>query len=319
VFYDDALDFPLPLGGINYFNFDFRGTGKQVNLFFAGALLTLNAAEPRLFGSKFDLGADLFALAIPFTDNVFRDDKEIFAEEIEQRTGSFGLKLGRPLGNFVKLGLEYDVLFLNYGESDNTGEGFVLPSDNMTHSVELSGTFSRSGYGFSIHGGMSRRSEWDPWGFPGSPDFEEPQQEFARWGARASKNWYLPRFQKIGAEIDYVSGSDLDRFSKYQFGFFGSTRVHGYQSNRVRAEEAIATHLSYGFEIGEFLRLDAVGDMAWATDEASGLDNEMLAGVGLAGSFMGPWQTLVNLDVGVPVAGPDDGFVMYLVFLKLFK
>ncbi|MEA2558592.1 MAG: hypothetical protein QOH06_96 [Acidobacteriota bacterium] len=319
VFYDDALDFPLPLGGINYFNFDFRGTGKQVNLFFAGALLTLNAAEPRLFGSKFDLGADLFALAIPFTDNVFRDDKEIFAEEIEQRTGSFGLKLGRPLGNFVKLGLEYDVLFLNYGESDNTGEGFVLPSDNMTHSVELSGTFSRSGYGFSIHGGMSRRSEWDPWGFPGSPDFEEPQQEFARWGARASKNWYLPRFQKIGAEIDYVSGSDLDRFSKYQFGFFGSTRVHGYQSNRVRAEEAIATHLSYGFEIGELLRLDAVGDMAWATDEAAGLDNEMLAGVGLAGSFMGPWQTLVNLDVGVPVAGPDDGFVMYLVFLKLFK
>ncbi len=319
VFYDDALDYPLPLGGINYFNFDFRGTGKQVNLFFAGALLTLNAAEPRLFGSKFDLGVDMFALAIPFADNVFRDDEEIFAEEVEQRTGSLGLKLGRPLGNFVKLGLEYDVLFLNYGESDDTGEGFVLPSDNLTHSVELSGTFSRSGYGFSLHGSRSRRSEWDPWGFPGSPDFEEPKQEFTRWGVRASKNWYLPRFQKIGAEVDYVSGSDLDRFSKYQFGFFGSTRVHGYQSNRVRAEEAIATHLSYGFEIGEFLRLDAVGDVAWATDEATGLDNEMLAGVGLAGSFMGPWQTLVNLDVGVPVAGPDDGFTMYLVFLKLFK
>jgi hypothetical protein len=319
VFYDDALDFPLPLGGVNYFDFDFRGTGKQVNLFFAGALLTLNAAEPRLFGSKFDLGADLFVLAVPFADNVFRDDEEIFAEEVEQRTGSFGLKLGRPLGNFVKLGLEYDILFLNYGESDDTGEGFVLPSDNQTHSVELSGTFSRAGYGFSIHGGVSRRSEWDPWGFPGSPDFADPKEEFARWGARASKNWYLPRFQKIGAEIDYVSGSDLDRFSKYQFGFFGSTRVHGYQSNRVRAEEAIATHLSYGFEIGELLRLDAVGDVAWATDELSGLDNEMLAGVGLAGTFIGPWQTVVNMDVGVPVAGPDDGFVMYLVFLKLFK
>lgn len=319
VFYDDALDFPLPLGGVNYFDFDFRGTGKQLNVFFAGALLTVNAAEPRLFGSRFDLGADAFVLAIPFADNVFRNDEEIFAEEIEQRTGSFGLKLGRPLGHFVKLGLEYDVLFLNYGESDNTGEGFVLPSDNLTHSVELSGTFSRAGYGFSLHGGVSRRSKWDAWGFPGTPDYEDPKQEFARWGARISKNWYLPRFQKIGAEVDWVSGSDLDRFSKYQFGFFGSTRVHGYQSNRVRAEEAIATHLSYGFEIGEFLRLDAVGDVAWATDEASGLDNEMLAGVGLAGTFIGPWQTVVNLDFGVPVAGPDDGFVMYLVFLKLFK
>lgn len=319
VFYDDALDYPLPLGGVNYLDFDFRGTGKQVNLFFAGALLTLNAAEPRLFGSKFDLGADLFVLAVPFSDNVFRNNQEVFAEEIEQRSSSFGLKLGRLLGNFVKLGLEYDVLFLNYGEADDTGEGFVLPSDNQTHSVELTGSYSRAGYGFRLHGSVSRRSTWEPWGFPGSPDFENPQPEFARWGARLSKNWYLPRFQKIGAEIDWVSGSDLDRFSKYEFGFFGSTRVHGYQSNRVRAEEAVAAHLSYGFEIGQFLRLDAVGDVAWATDEATGLDNEMLAGVGLAGTFVGPWETLINLDVGVPVAGPDDGFVMYLVFLKLFK
>lgn len=319
VFYDDALDFPLPLGGVNYFNFDFRGTGKQVNLFFAGALLTANVAEPRLFGSRFDFGADAFALAIATSDTFYRDGEEIEAEEIEQRTGSFGLKLGRPLGHFVKLGLEYDVLFLSYGESDNTAAGFVVPSSNLTHSAELSGSFSRGGYGFTAHAGLSHRSEWEPWGFPGNPDYDEDKQDFVRWGVRASKNWYLPRFQKVGAEIDYVSGSNLDRFSKYQFGFFGSTRVHGYSSGKVRAEEALAAHLTYGFEIGQFLRLDAVGDVAWATDEASGLDNEMLAGAGIAGTFMGPWQTVVNLDVGVPVAGPDDGFVMYIVFLKLFK
>jgi hypothetical protein len=41
--------------------------------------------------------------------------------------------------------------------------------------------------------------------------------------------------------------------------------------------------------------------------------------VGLAGTFVGPWQTVVNLDVGLPVAGPDDGFVLYVVFLKLFR
>ena len=64
VFYDDALDYPLPLAGVNYFTFDFKGTGKQVNVFFAGALLTANIAEPRLFGSRFDAGANAFALAI---------------------------------------------------------------------------------------------------------------------------------------------------------------------------------------------------------------------------------------------------------------
>lgn len=319
VFYDDALDFPLPLGGVNYFSFDFKGTGNQLNVFFAGALLTANMAQPRLFGTKLDFGGDLFAIAFPFADTVFSEDEELEEQEVENRPASFGLKAGYPLGHFTKLSLEYDVLFLDYGETDNTADAFVIPSDNLTHSVELAATFSRAGYGLSARGSYSRRSEWDFWGLPDNPDWTEDKQDFMRWEARLSKNWYLPRFQKIGAEIDYAGGSDLDRFSKYQFGFFGGTRVHGYQSNRVRAEEAWAAHLTYGFEIGEFLRLDAVGDAAWATDEATGLDNEMLAGVGLAGTFIGPWQTVVNLDVGVPVAGPDDGFVLYLVFLKLFR
>ncbi len=33
----------------------------------------------------------------------------------------------------------------------------------------------------------------------------------------------------------------------------------------------------------------------------------------------GTEAVLVSLDFGAPVAGPDDGFVAYLVFLKLFK
>ena len=56
-----------------------------------------------------------------------------------------------------------------------------------------------------------------------------------------------------------------------------------------------------------------------ATDETSGLDQELLAGVGLQGTFIGPWDTLVQIDLGTPVAGPDDGIVAYVVFLKLFN
>ncbi|HEX9942874.1 MAG TPA: hypothetical protein VGG03_12715 [Thermoanaerobaculia bacterium] len=319
VFYDDAIDYPLPLGGINYLSLDLKGTGNQLNVFFAGALLTANVSQPRLFGSRFDFGGSAFALAIPVTDTLFRGDEEFEEEAVSLRTGNFGLKLGRPLGNFVRLGLEYEALLFNYGRADDTAKAFIPPSDNVTHALELSTSFSRSGYGLAASGSYNRRSKWDFWGLPGNAEYDPETKDFLRWGARASKNWYLPRFQKIGAEIDYAGGSDLDRFSKYQFGFFGGTRVHGYQTNRVRAEEALAAHLTYGFEIGEFLRLDAVADAAWATDKATGLDNELLAGAGIAGTFVGPWQTVVNLDVGFPVAGPDDGFVLYLVFLKLFR
>ncbi len=95
--------------------------------------------------------------------------------------------------------------------------------------------------------------------------------------------------------------------------------MHGYQIGKVRAEEVYAGHATYGFELGSLLRLDAIVDAAWVTDPTSGLDRELLAGVGIAGTFMGPWETIINLDIGTPIAGPDDGIVAYIVFLRLFN
>jgi hypothetical protein len=233
------------------------------------------------------------------------------------------LKLGHPLGSFGKASAEYRLRWRKYGSTDDTADGFVVPSDNFEHELELGTRFTRFGYSLSGQVQYTRRSEWEPWGFvdetgAGNPEYSPDHQDFTTWRLGLAKNWYLPGFRKIGAEVIYVDGQDLDRFSKYEFGFFGDTRVHGYRSNRVRAESAYLAHTSYGFELGELLRLDAQADVAWATDEATGLDNELLAGVGVAGTFIGPWQTVINLDVGVPVAGPDDGVVAYVVFLKLF-
>ncbi len=319
VFYDDSLDFPLPLAGLNYFSFDFRGTGAQVNAFFGGALATLDYAQPRFRGSKFDVGADAFVFAFPTSNTLFRDDIESKTEEIESTQGNVSLIAGHPLGHFFKAELEYELGYENFRSTDDTASDFVLPEDTLTHTLQLSGRFSRSGYQLGLEASYSKRQKWEPWGLPGNTEFEPEQEDYLRWEVQASKSFYLPRFQRFAVEVDAFGGTDLDRFSKYQFGFFGGTRVHGYQSDRVRAEEGYAAHLSYGFEVGELFRLEAVGDAAWATDETSGLDNELLAGVGLVGQFMGPWQTLIQVDVGTPVAGPDDGLVAYIVFLKLFK
>ncbi|NJL29253.1 MAG: hypothetical protein HC897_15915 [Thermoanaerobaculia bacterium] len=54
------------------------------------------------------------------------------------------------------------------------------------------------------------------------------------------------------------------------------------------------------------------------SDEVSGFEDEFLAGVGLNGTVAGPWQTLINFDIGFPVAGPGEDFVAYVAFLKLF-
>ena len=37
VFWDESVDFPIPLAGVNYLDFDFNKRGNQLNVFFAGA------------------------------------------------------------------------------------------------------------------------------------------------------------------------------------------------------------------------------------------------------------------------------------------
>ena len=76
--------------------------------------------------------------------------------------------------------------------------------------------------------------------------------------------------------------------------------------------------MSYGIEMGELFRLQGLADTAWVTDEPNGLENEFVAGVGVAGTVIGPWQTIIRMDLGKAVAGPDDGYTIFLTFLKLW-
>jgi hypothetical protein len=193
----------------------------------------------------------------------------------------------------------------------------VIPSDHLTQRLGITARYNRGGYRFALGGDYNTRGEWDPWGFENNPDFNEDKEDYLRWRAAFGKSWFLPKFRKFSAEIEYVDGEDLDRFSKYQFGFFSDVRVHGYQNDRVRAERAIAAHLSYGVNFGEVIRVELVGDAAIANDKLEGLEDELLAGLGLVGTFVGPWNTIVNLDLGVALDGPDDGASFFIAFLKL--
>ncbi len=314
-FYDEAQDGPLPLGGVNWLSFDWRGTGTQADLFLAGPLVLADIANPSLFGSRWDAGADVFALAFAGVDTLYRDGVEQPSEDVERMRPNIDLSLGRPLGSFTKLDFRYELSWNRFNRADDTADDFVLPSDHLSHSLGATLRYIRSGYRLVLGGAHTTRGKWEPWGLNGgdvSPD------SYTLWNIGAAKTWHLPKFQKVGLALEYVDGSDLDRFSKYEFGFFSDITVHGYQSDKVRAESAAAAHLSYGFEIGELFRVDLVGDAAWATDQESGLDDELLAGAGIVGTFIGPWGTVINMDIGHALAGPDEGWSAFIAVLKLF-
>lgn len=331
-FYDSSLDYPLPLAGINYLDLDFRDRGEQVNLFFGGVLAIGTWADPDLFGSKWNAGANLFAFAIETSDQQYRGDVEVPGEDLESRPLSLDLFVGRPLGSFFKLDLGYELELDTYSPADDTDPAFVVPEDTLTHGFLAGLEWNRSGYNVTLEGGLHQRQDWGFWGLrnaDGLPiDFRAEHEDFVLWKVAAGKSWWVPtpfeawwapEQMKLGLELEHLDGDDLDRFSKYDFSFFGDASVSGYSSGLVRAEEANAAHLSYGLSIGELFRIELRGDAAWVSDEASGFDNELLAGIGLDGTTMGPWETIVNFDIGFPVAGPAEDLVAYIVFLKLFR
>jgi hypothetical protein len=319
VYWDETQDYPVPLVGIDFFSSDFQDTGTQVNLIFAGVLVNGNWAEPSLFGSRWDAGARVFGFFLGGDEELYRDGELAPEETVSSREAELAFYLGRPIGSFLKLDLSYGLEWDDFGRADDTADEFVVPETTWTSSLAVDLSYSRWGYRLGLEAAVHDRHSWPAWGLPGNTEYSPEQQDFTRWSAVLGKTWWPGRFGKVGVELEHLDGEDLDRFSKYDFSTFGLGRVAGYQGGLVTATRADGVHAAGGLNIAEALRVEGRVDVVWASDEATGLDRELLAGVGLNGTVIGPWQTVINFDLGVPVAGPADSFTVFVTFLKLFK
>ena len=318
IHHDAGLQYPVvPLGGIDYFNFDLANRGIQTNVFFAGVVLAANATNPNVANTHTNIGADFFGIAIPTTQSFYRNGQEQLGEEVKSLPTRLSVRVGHPFLQFGKidfsLGIEHD----SYQRSDNTAAAFVIPSDTFVISPTVEGQYAR--WGATVTGWFSHemRTTWKPWGNPA--EFDPKDKTYNDFGGSLAKSFYLPKFQRIGAEIDYMDGTRLDRFSEYGFGFFGAQRIHGIKSGSVLADRAILGHLSYGFVFSDQFRLEAFYDQGLIDNKLAGYNHKPFQGLGIAGQTVGPYGTLLRLDIGKTVGrNAQSGFVADVVFLKLF-
>jgi hypothetical protein len=319
-FYDDALDYPIPLLGLQHFNFDLWGRGKQLSVFFGGALLTANYTDPSLGGGRFDLGADLFAVAFPFGDVAYRDGEEVPDEKIKHLPAVFQVNVGRPIGPYLKTSLGLFTRWDNFQRDPDTGPDFVTPVDTFTDGAELRLVGNYKGFNATAVGGYYHRREWNFWGNPASTEFDPDHRDYVKYQLSLSKDQYFPGFRKLHVGLTYLDGRDLDRFSKYEFGAFSGAPIHGFKSGSVKTQTALVGSVSYGLNIEDIIRFEAIFDQAIVRDRRSGYDNTYFAGAGLLGSLNGPWQnSLLRFEVGVPVVSHGvKGFVVNVILLKLF-
>lgn len=318
VHHDAGLEYPVvPLGGIDYFNFNLLGKGIQTNVFFAGVVLAANATHPNVGGTRTNVGADFFGIAVSTENTIYRNGEEVPAEAVKSRPMGLFLRAGHPFAQFGKIDVSFGVSHHTYGRAEETAAAFVVPSSTFTFTPGIEVRYARRGWSFGASYDYNRRSTWEPWGNPA--EYDPDQNSYVHYGASLGKSFYLPKFQRIGVDFNYLGGTRLDRFSKYELGFFGAQRVHGVQSGSVRAEEMLLSHFSYGFVFSEQFRLEAFYDHALLTDAVAGWDREPIQGVGIAGQTIGPFGTLLRLDVGKTIGrNAQDGFVANIVFLKLF-
>jgi hypothetical protein len=318
IHHDAGLQYPVvPLGGIDYFNFDLLHKGIQTNVFFAGVVIAANATNPNVANTRTNLGADFFGIAVPTTQSMYRNGREQLTEEVKQLPTRLSIRAGHPFLQFGKidftLGIEHDT----YMRSDNTAPSFAVPADTFVITPTIEGQYARWGTTLTGWYSYNTRTKWQPWGNPA--EYDPKQKTFADFGGSLAKSFYLPRFQRIGVEVDYMDGTRLDRFSQYGFGFFGAQRIHGIKSGSLLADRAILGHFSYGFVFSEQFRLEAFYDHGLIDNKLAGYNREPFQGLGIAGQTVGPYGTLLRLDVGKTIGrNAQKGFVADVVFLKLF-
>lgn len=319
-FYDPSVGYPVPLVGLQYFDFDLWSRGKQLSVFFGGLLLTANYSDPALFGSRFDMGMDLFGAAIPFGDVSYRNGSEIKAEKVKDLPAIGQINIGHPLGPYVKASLGIFSKWNDFQRDKDTGPAFVTPSDTLTNGAELKFVANFQGFNARVSGGYFHRATWEPWGDPATTEYSPDQRSYWKYAFSISKDQYFPGFRKLHVELNYLDGIRLDRFSKYEFGPFSGNVLHGFKSGSLRTQRAFLASVSYGLNIENIIRFEGFYDQLIANDEVSGFHERYFSGAGLLASLNGPLKnSLLRAEIGVPVIRHGvNGFVVNVLLLKLF-
>jgi hypothetical protein len=353
-FKDNSIDGVAPLGGVDYFNADLFGKNIQLNVLYGGVLAFVTASKPDLFGKKSDTAGDLTAIAIKLDGKVYSEGVEVEPERIRQRAQHLSARLGFPAGPFFKFSLIGGLTQQSYFQDDDNPAlyeanfvpgvldlEFILPQDHLLYSGAVLAEFNRRGWAVALSGSLARRSKWEQWGLYNNArgtfarigndysaasyeeiDPEPVHNSFAKWSAVAFKEWYLPNFQELRLEIDYLYGTDLDRFSRFGFSRFGASNLSGFSGSGVRFDRGSILRGSYAFNILEAVSLKAVLESARVEHRGLREGYESHTGFGLSADFIGPWKTIVAVSMGYAVNSdvPDlEGEMEYFLFIfKLF-
>jgi hypothetical protein len=300
VLLDPSYTFPLPIFGINYLDFEFKGhPDTQLAILFAGVLAAGNIQRPKIGHTPLDASVDFFAIAPPATDRLFDGKEEREDQRLLTWPLSTSVNLGWQANAFLKVSAQYQFRFDGYVRDRTTEESFTVPSSTTTNGIGGAWEYRRGGYSIVANGTLFRRSSWKTWGATDDlQTSDDSRARYAKYSVIASRDFNLDAFQKIHIDAGLFGGRHLDRFSRYQFGMFDDTRIHGVPASGIRFDDLRMMRGSYSFNIFEQYRLDLFLEQAWGRDRLAGPDWHPLTGTGVGVNLRAPWHTMLRVDFG---------------------
>ncbi|HZI94759.1 MAG TPA: hypothetical protein VFE84_10980, partial [Patescibacteria group bacterium] len=324
---DSSGHLGTPFGGINYFNFNWRNTGTQLDVAFAGPLIDIAWTDPKLGASRWEFTADGRFVGLSETFHRTTAAGRVEEEDVKLLEEHGLLSLARPLTPFQKVVLQGEIFYDAYrgsrgtNLSDPIGTGstktrvrlpdFVPPPAGLTTVATTRWNYHRNGYLLDLWYSAGHRLRWDDWGIPvpvtPPTDPSAPigptvlvggrsdDTDFRRGGLTLLKSLYPTKLQTISFGLSLFDGAGLDRFSRFRIGDFRNARVRGFNGRDITFDRGATTQLNYKFTLprgGASVEL-GVERVVFDNEEDFG-GREYVAGGGAAVSIKGPWSTLLS-------------------------
>ena len=324
----EGFDPGLPFAGINYFNFDWRGTGTQLDMVWAGPFFSVFWSDPSLRGTPAILALDARINPLPSENQqVEPADGSRDGERLELTQQTLTGLFGFPLGVFHKIELQPDLEVMLFDRADETAPDFTVPQDMVEGSLTLRWVYNRGGLRADAGVEAAARSTWDFWGRPDGSDWSPADQGFTRWSAHINKTFYPRRSDKISTGVALFGGHGLDRFSQFAFGEFSTAGIAGFNGAGIRFDRGAILDLGYAVDLAGSTRLDLFASHARFENRAEyGPGDEHATGVGAALNIAGPWNSLIRVRAAWGVdssLGDVDGsggvrFTLFRTFDRWF-
>jgi len=311
-FYEGTYNFPIPLAGFSLVDFDWRHTGSQLSIFFAGPVLAADLSHQ--YGRKFRLGFDIAASGLPGQNRVFCGstttcpsvgNAEVNAQEFWNWQETAGLRATWQATPALGITFSSYVMYNYYRATSDTDKAFILPQNGVTLLPSVEVKYARHGYSLSLEAEEGWRPSWKAFGYPGNtlmnpgiPSNLTPAlPHYTRYYGDFDKNFYIGKFTRGGVDLSYYGGNQLDRLSRYWPSLFSQPNIHGIPGGTDSFDAVALTRGYYGFNVAEFVKFEGSYNYARARNEAESLSFKKFDGVEFDASTGGPWGTYIQSSV----------------------